>query len=156
MELADLKKQYELLAQKHTLPDFTEMNELFEIDRIDRETDTLIREVRKVMLEKIMSYIRFLEMMIHPASAPPMFLVFVKQITPEERKTMQAVYNACIELELAALKLEIEYDEQKEAALILATHTMWTAHTDNMHKIIGIMEKNWKGTAPKNGKSYFG
>ena len=55
MELNDLRNDYSKLEVKHILPSFKELNESFEIDKIDKESDALLRVVRKVMMEKIVN-----------------------------------------------------------------------------------------------------
>ena len=55
MELKDLKKEYGKLEKKHKLPSFKEVNETFEIDKIENESDCLVREVRKIIMDKIIN-----------------------------------------------------------------------------------------------------
>jgi len=156
MDLATLKKEYEVLAKKYKLPEFRAMNERFEIDRIERDVDFLAREVRKVMMEKIIGYIRFLEMMLSPANAPPMFLLFIKSMTTQDREVIEKAYKACIELELASLRLEIDSNEKEEAAHIVRIFESWDIIRLDMKNIIAFMERNWNAKGAKNGKGYFG
>ena len=72
MELKDLKKEYSDLAEKYKLPSFKELNENFEIEKIDKDTEILLRDVRKVMMEKIVNSLGFLEMFLNPMNAPRM------------------------------------------------------------------------------------
>lgn len=156
MELKDLKSEYEKIAKKYKLPAFGELNEAFEIDKIDRETDCLLREVRKVMMDKIVRYIHFIEMMINPTQAPPMFLIFVKDVTEKERAIIEKVYKNFVELELVNLRLEIDYSEAEEAKAIKDILDVWNRTKPDALSVIGIMDKNWKGTSVKKDKSYFG
>jgi len=156
MELKDLKTSYEKLSKKHKIPSFRELNECFEIDRIERDTDSVLREVRKVMMDKIIGYIRFLEMMISPAQAPPMFMIFVKSVSDSERKTIENVYKNFVDLELTALKLEIDYSEEGEAKSIKDIFNVWNKIRPDMRKVLGVMEKNWNSASVKKEKGYFG
>jgi hypothetical protein len=156
MELVGLKKEYGNLAKKHGLPDFKEVNECFEIDRIERDTDFLLREVRKTMMDKVVGYIRFLEMMINPSQAPPMFMMFLKDVTEAEKKTIQTVYKNFIELELLSLKLEVDYSEAREAEAINGILKAWHDTRPDLRATIGVMEKNWNSGAEKKDKGYFG
>ena len=157
MELKDLKARYEKLSKKYKLPSFKELNECFEIDRIERDVDNVLREVRKVMMDKIIGYIRFLEMMISPAQAPPMFMIFVKSVSDSERKTIENVYKNFVELELTALKLEIDYSEEGEAKSIKNIFNVWNKVRPDMRKVLGVMEKNWNSSSSeKKEKTYFG
>ena len=156
MDLKDLKSDYGKLAKKYKLPGFQELNECFEIDRIDKDSDCLLREIRKTMMDRIVRYIHFIEMMINPAQAPPMFMIFVKNISDEERKVLEKVYQNFIELELRSLKLEIDYSEKDEFKAIVNIFSVWNKTKSDLRSVIGIMEKNWKGTSEKKEKTYFG
>lgn len=60
--LAYLKKQYEPLRKKYKLPSFDELNKEFEIEKIqEKETDFILREIRKGMGEKVGAFLRFLK-----------------------------------------------------------------------------------------------
>ena len=156
MELKDLKEQYAKLQKKHSLPSFRELNDFFEIDRIDRECDNLLREIRKTMMDKVISYIRFLEMMLNPSSAPPMFMMFLKEVSSDDKDVMEKVYKGFIDLELSALKLEIDYNEEGEAEIINKILETWLGLREDMGTVLGVMERNWNSTSKKKEKSYFG
>ena len=156
MELNDLKSEFKPLGKKYKLPSFDELNEAFEIDRIERETDFLLREVRKSMMDKILRYIQFTEMMLNPAQAPPMFLMFLKEVTEGERKIIQGCYKNFVELELHSLRLEIDYEESKEAGLIREIFDTWQNTRPEMGKVIDVLEKNWNGSPSVKIKGYFG
>ena len=156
MELKDLKSQYTKVAEKYKLPSFTLINENFEVDRIERETECVVREVRKIMMDKIIGYIRFLEMMINPVQAPPMFLIFVRNINAEDKNVIEKVYKNFIELELLSLKLEIDYREEEEAKAIKKILEVWNKTKQDLKAVIEIMEKNWRSGENKKEKGYFG
>ena len=65
VSLDDLKKAYERLRQKYKLPLFGEMNNDFEIEKLqERETETLSREIRRAMMDKNVAYLKFTEILI--------------------------------------------------------------------------------------------
>ena len=157
MELDELKSGYKKVSGRYKIPLFKDLNECFEIDRIERYTDCILREVRKTMMDKIIGYIKFIEMIINPAQAPPMFMMFVKSITPDEKKIIDSVYEGFVELELRSLKLEIDYSEKAEAETIKIIFDTWNSSRENLRKVIGIMEKNWKSVgSEKKIRDYFG
>ena len=156
MELKELKSEYDKLVVKYKLPSFKELNEAFEIDRIERDTDCVLREVRKIMMDKIIGYVRFMEMMINPSQAPPMFMLFLKNVDGDERKTIEKVYKSFVELELHSLKLEIDYSEDEEAKAIKNILNIWNNTKGDLRASIGIMEKNWNSASVKKEKGYFG
>ena len=156
MELDKLKKEYDKLEKRYKLPSFKELNEDFEIEKIDRESDTLLRSVRKVMMDKIIKYLQFVEMLVNPAQAPATFSVFVKQITESDRKNLEKLYESFITLELESLRLEIDYSENEEAKSIKEILSSWNKTKKHMHSVLDMMERNWKRSSVKNERGYLG
>lgn len=156
MSLEDLKKQYEEEQKKHKLPGFSDVNNYFEIDRIDRDMEHLIRDVRKVMIEKILELTRLVEMLLNPSNAPPQFLQFVKRITSEDRAILQRVYERFVLLELESLACDLKYDAAREGALINSAYTAWDQMHSDMQAIITLMGRNFSQTSDKKEKSYLG
>ena len=84
--LEDLKKDYEKLKSKYALPSFKELNEEFDIEKAaEQETECLIREVRKLIMEKVIAYLRFIEMLLNPSNAPMFFFALVKGLTSVDK-----------------------------------------------------------------------
>lgn len=156
MKLEEFKKKYADLGKKYGLPSFTELNNVFEIDKIERDSDTLLREIRKVLMDKVINYIRLFEMIFNPASAPPTFLAFVREIRAEERSSLEKVYKECVELELLALARELEHNEKAEAELIANIYKVMTGLKGDLTKVISMMSRNWRLQVSKKEKSYFG
>ncbi len=157
MELQELKAKYDLLAKKYSLPSFKEVNQEFEIDRIERDSDCLLRSVRKVMMDKILKYIQFFEMIINPSQAPPAFLFFVKNVSAEDKSAVEKAYSEFIKLEIVGLKLEIDYNEKNEADFISSILSVWNEMKPFMRKVISMMEKNWNRTSSdKVERAYLG
>ena len=156
MKFKELKLRFEKIKTKYKLPSFTDIDERFELDRIERDTDFILRGVRKIMMDKIIGYIRFLEMMISPSQAPPMFMMFIRNMTEDELGVLQQVYKALVDLELISLKLEIDYDEKEEATAIKNIFNVWEKQKPQLRSVLTMMEKNWNSTSPKKDKAYFG
>jgi len=153
--LNDLKKEYEELAKRYKLPDFKEINENFEIEKIDRETDCLARAVRKVIMEKIVNSLGFIELLLNPVNVPRMYVPFIKTMTLDNKKEMERIYNALSEVVLAALELEMDYDEKKEAEAIIKANEKWKSIKPGFKKIVGSI-KNPPVFNGDKSKGYFG
>src|SRR3989344_7507027 len=98
MEFKELKKNYEVLANKFKLPPFAEVDDNFEIHKIDRESDALLRAVRKQMMEKIVNSVGFVEMLLSGANAPRMYFSYMKAMSQEDRKGLENIYKEFSEL----------------------------------------------------------
>jgi hypothetical protein len=154
MGLKELKKMYSELAGKFKLPSFTELNENFEIEKIRKGEDTLLRTVRKTMMEKIVNTMGFLEFLLNPVNAPRAYFMYVKSMTSDDKKEIDVIYNKLSDVMLAALKLEIDYSEKGEAEMITNVLKVWNDIKPGMRKIMKDIEKPNSFVAKE--KSYFG
>ena len=155
MELEKLKSDYEKLSKKYKLPSFKELNEIFEIEKIEKDSDCLLRVVRKVMLEKIINSLNFLEMLLNPMNVPRLYMGFVKQMTVEDKKNLENMYESLGSLSVESLALEINYNEVSEAKMIKKIVDIWNANKAGFAKIIDGIRKP-KNSEAKKEKSYFG
>ena len=156
MDLEELKLKYAKLSEKYNFISFKELNEAFEIDRIERETDCVLREVRKTMMDKVVNYMRFLEMFIYPSQAPANFMFFIKEINSFEKKVIEKIYMEFVELELNSLRLEVGYSEKNEAEAIKKIYRVWNSLKKDLLSVFDFMERNWKSVSNKKEKTYFG
>jgi hypothetical protein len=154
MELKNFRKEYLILEKKYKLPSFRSMNEEFEIDKIERESDCMLRLIRKAMIEKIVNSLSFLEMLLNPANSPRIYMPYLKNMTVEDREIIEKIYSALADLSLSSLLLEVEYSEKGEAELIKKIYSVWNSNKSDFKKII-INVKNPK-TIVRKEKSYFG
>jgi hypothetical protein len=155
MEVKELKAEYATLAKKYKLPSFIELNENFEIEKIDRESETLLRAVRKVVIEKIVNSLGFVEMLLNPINVPRLYVPFIKSMAQEQKILLDQVYWKFSELSTGSLACEIHYDENKEAELIRKTNTTWNEIKKDFGKLLENISKP-KTQIEKKEKSYFG
>ena len=154
-DLEDFKNKYKILQKKYKLPEFKVLNEDFEIEKIDRESDTMLRVVRKFIMEKIVNSMSFLEMLINPMNTHRMYLPYIKTMGSEDRKRIDVIYSKLAELSVSSLELEIDYDEKKEADLIILVFSEWEKLKEPFRKILGNVKKPAVGVKKENN-GYFG
>ncbi|MFH1500942.1 MAG: hypothetical protein ABIE22_03275 [archaeon] len=156
-KLKELKKAYDILKQKYKLPSFKELNEEFDVERIaERETETLLREIRKVMMDKIITYLRFTELLLNPSAAPLFFLSLLKNLSSEERKVVEKTYTDLGKLEIDVLDLDITYSEKREAEFILYSFKEWQTIKKDLLKISTSLRKSWEKKSQKKDRNYLG
>src|SRR3989338_11527315 len=107
MEVDELKIAYANLQRKYEIPSFDELNAIFDIGKIERDSGNLLRDVRRVMVEKVAHYLRLMELMFNPSQASPVFLILLKEVTPADKQILDKVFSAFIEIELASYKLDV-------------------------------------------------
>lgn len=125
-KLERLKENYGKLMKQYKLPSFKELNEEFEIEKIaDKETELLLRQIRRCMLEKISAVSRFFELMLNPTEANLMVLSLLKDISADTKKRMEKVYRELSYIELTAVELDLDYSEKNEAKFISDVSKDW-------------------------------
>jgi len=155
--LTKLKKDYEKLRKKYKLPKFQELNEDFGIERLaDYETETLLKNVRKVMLEKMVDCLRFLELLLHPMNAPLFFLALAKSLSSGAKKKAQVIYERLLFFNLEAFMLDSVYDEKKEAEFIRRGFDEWQELKHEFYDLVDELRKTWKKKGENKEKRYFG
>ncbi|MBI2451525.1 hypothetical protein HYV50_00435 [Candidatus Pacearchaeota archaeon] len=156
MDLKDLKKDYEKLQSKYKLPRFEELNENFEIEKIERNSDGLLRVIRKIMMEKIVNSLGFIEMLLNPMNAPRMYFSYIKAMNGEDRKSIENIYENLSKVSLFSLEREIDYNEKGEAELIKTISKTWQELKPDFRKILDNLKAPSNVLAKKGERSYFG
>ena len=155
-KLNKLKKQYEVLRKKYKLPEFSKLNEDFEIEKLqDHESDFLLREVRRAIVEKMSAVLKFLEIMINPNENSPAFVyAMIKEIKPETKKMIEAMYKELSTIEISSIMLDLDYIEKEEAKFVKDHAKKWEKTRKDLKVLIKNLDSMWKSEKPH--KSYFG
>ena len=157
-KLEVLKERYKAVQEKHGLPSFEELNEDFNIEKAtEPETEILIREIRKYVGDKIFNYMRFIESLLNPVNAPMFTLSIVKLLNVEERKKLEDIYKEMMKSEVAFIKLDLEFSEEKEAQFIKDSCEFWKRIKIDLLEILGKIDSRWDDEKIEiNNKGYFG
>lgn len=155
MELKELIKEYENFEKKYKLPKFDRLNEDFEIGKIDHNNGLIVKTIRKVMMEKVINSLSFIEMLLNPVNAPKMYMQFIRAIDIKDKKNLDKIYNTLIVLSMASLEREMNYDEKAEASLIIDVEKRWNEVKPNFRELFAKM-KNPVQVQVKKERSYFG
>jgi hypothetical protein len=155
--LSEIKKQYEPLRKKYKLLSFDDMNKEFEIEKVqERETDFLLREVRRAVSEKIVAFLKFLELFMNPASAPLFVLLSLKNIGPDQKEKIEELYKELVEIELSSVALDLDYKEIEEAKFILRVVKRWKEVKKDLTSVFSEIEKIHSKDLDKKTKNYYG
>ena len=155
--LDELKKQYNVLKEKHGLLEFSEMNKIFDIEEIDIETEFLLRKIRRVVSEKLAGYLRFIEVILNPSNAPMFFFKLIKKLEEEDKKGLTEIYEVLGKFELEIVKLDLDYNEEKEAEFVKKIYHLFTEEISK--KLLAVVEKMGNGVGKEKKVeigSYFG
>lgn len=155
--LKRLKKDYEILAKKHNLPNFEKLNEDFQIERISEyETDLILKEIRKFIGEKFSTYLRLLENLLNPVNVPMFLFSMVKNLNALDKKKVNEIYQKLAMSEVVILELDIDYSEKKEIEFLKDSFKLWNDVKKDFLFLVNKMKENWDSKPESNGKNYFG
>jgi len=155
MELDELKKEYSDLEKNFELPSFDIMNNIFEIEKIDKESEILLKVIRKIMVDKVINSLGFVEMLMNPMNSPRIYHGYIKNMSKEDKEALEKIYEEFSMISIDSLEREIHYDEKEEAELIKKIFKIWSESTGKFKKIL----KNIKNNSDNNEKkerNYFG
>ena len=155
--LEELKIEYKNLQANFKLPDFSSLNQQFDIEEISVETEFLLRKIRRTITDKLNGYLRFIELLLNPSSAPMFILNVVKKLNSEDKEILSNLYEKLGDLETKAIPLDIEYDEKQEADFIINSYEIFDK--DIKPKLLETSKKLINGKSNnqrKNNGSYFG
>ena len=150
-----IRKKYEELKKKYSLPDFEELNKEFEISIIEYE-DFLLREIRKKIADKINTMCEFFEDLLSPDNTIANLYEY-KAFNDAEREDVFRLYKRLKVLEKLSLELSLNHDEKKDAEFINEFFSSWESIKNKIIKIIRKMRDFWeKESTKKENEEYFG
>ena len=154
--LEQLKEKYEILKSNYNLPEFSELNSLFDLEEIDTDTEFLLKKIRRIISEKINHYLRFVEIILNPSNTPIFFYKLLKKLESEDKENLGEIYEKLGKIELKNISLDLDYSEKSEAEFIKKTYQIFTK--EMKPKILEIVEKmnGPEEIAKKINGSYFG
>ncbi|MEK6741575.1 MAG: hypothetical protein AABX91_02870 [Nanoarchaeota archaeon] len=156
-KLDRLKVEYEKIQKKHKLPSFKELNEDFWIEELaEDETDLLIRKVRIKVGDHLSRAVRFVEGLLNPTNAPMFVFSIVKMMDSEDKKKLSEMYKELVKSEVRLIKLDFEFNEEKEAQFIRNSYKIWQPIKKELLEIMEKIDLKWDDKAETNNKGYFG
>lgn len=156
-KLNRLKAEYEKIQKKHKLPSFKELNEDFWIEEIaEDETDLLIRKIRIKVGDHLSRAVRFVEGLLNPTNAPMFVFSIVKMMDSEDKKKLSEMYKDLVKSEVRLIKLDFEFNEEKEAQFIINSYKIWQPIKKELLEIMEKIDLKWDDKAETNNKGYFG
>ena len=155
--LNKLKETYKVFQRKYELPLFEKINEDFQIEKAaECETDFILREVREIITNKFLNYLRFIESILNPSNSPMFMFAIVKTLGTKEKEKLSELYKKIAKIEIDLIELDLEYSEKKEAEAIKKYYEVWQNIKKDFMGIVDVIKKNWDTKIEENGKGYFG
>lgn len=155
MEKKDIKKQYEILRKKYSLPDFDSINTEFEISSIENE-DFLLREIRRKITEKLDFYGKILESLIQPDTASLSAMHECKFIEDDEKENIYNIYKKLMIINRNSIIASLESDKEN-ADFIKISFEEWLKLKNDVKSLTEKIKLTWeKETDIKEELGYLG
>lgn len=155
VNLDKLRKDYEEVSVKYGLPSFMELAEEFDIERIERGSSFILRDVRRGVNEKLAAYLHLLETFLNPSSAPMFVFSMMKNIGEAEKKEINTIYQALSKYQIEVFKLDTVYSEKKEAEFIKNAFSSWIGMKNKIYSLIEKIGGEVE-SVPQGSRGYFG
>ena len=152
-----MKKEYEKLREKYKLPEYKILNEEFDVEKVaENETETLLREIRKLIMEKVIAYLRFIELLLNPTNAPMFFFALLKGLEASDKKILDNLYTKLGRIEIEVIDIDNDYSEKNEAEFIKKIFKEWQEVKEEMRTVSKALQQGWDKKSEKKEKSYVG
>jgi len=150
-----IRKKYDELKKKYSLPDFEELNNEFEISAIEHES-FLLRQIRKKIADKINAMCELLEDLLSPDTSISNIYEY-KAFDDDERKKIFELYKKLKVLEKLSLELSLNHDEEKDAEFIKDIFSSWDKLRNEMTTVVKKIKEFWENKSTEEYKArYFG
>jgi len=155
--LGSLKEAYSTFKSKYDLPEFYELNKVFDIEDIDVDTDFLLRRVRRIIAERITGYSRFVDILLNPSNAPVFFFKLLKKLDSSDKELLSKMYELLGNVEIEILSLDLDYSEKNEADFIKKIYELFEAEVRlNFLSIVKKLGTSEDILKKDTNRSYFG
>lgn len=152
----DFEAKYNELKEKYSLPEFKKICEDFDIEKVgDKNSNFLLREIRRVMNEKVSAYLHLFETLINPTSPPIFVFSILRGTSNSDKESMKEIYKILAKTQLEIMKLDTVYKKSTEAEFIINTFDVWQKLKPTIISIIENFETNFEKDDSSKKSSYF-
>ena len=152
----DLKAMYDKLKVKFKLPEYSRLNEEFEIGDVEKK-EFLLRAVRRKMRDKLIFFCRILEGVLYPTDRSPLNAYESSFFDDSTKTHLSQIHRTMMIFDRQSLLLDIQDSDEQNVEFILALWKEWSLFGKEISAAIKIMEKSWKSTGEEKGaQGYFG
>ena len=153
----DFDGEYEKLREKFGLPELGALEEDFDVEKVgEKKSEFLVREIRRVMSEKLSLYLHFFETLINPGASPMFVFSLIRGIDEEGKVKIKELYKKLSVTQIDSMKLDVIYSEDGEVEFVKRVFEMWQVLKK---EIFAIIEKVGEDFGKENGvekRGYFG
>jgi len=138
----DIKKAYDKLKSKYSLPDFDVIDNYFEISCIEHEA-FLLREIRRKISDKLEFCTNMLEALLQPDTGSISNMHEYRAFDDNKKKSIFNLYKELMSLHRFSLILECKLEGKSDAEFISDIFSKWSNIQKEMKKLFEDMKNSW-------------
>jgi len=150
------KEKYSLLKKKYSLPDYDILNQEFDIEEINEESELILQKVRLKIHEKIEVYANIIEAMLQPESSLG-DMYEAHYINDSEKNSAYSVFKTLKQILRYSNLVSLNNKDEENAKFIKESFEDWNSAKGDIQVHIKRLINVWKKeTDIKDDLSYFG
>lgn len=147
---------YKQLSKKHKLPDFSKLDNEFEISLIEADR-FLLRAIIQKMVEKAEFHSMLIENILSPDSANFCSMHECKFFSEDEKERLFGLYKILMQYNRRAIEISFTRKEEEEVTFVKEFFQEWQQLKKELLPVIGVMKRSWKkDTTMKEELEYLG
>ncbi len=155
-KLEKLKKEYEKVQKKYKLPSFDELDNEFEIRKLDPDL-AVIKELRRHMTLRLQAFTDLVEPVLNPQPSSLHSIIETKIFEKQELEPYFNLYKKLWALVHEGLAAWLK-SEEEEAGFVRKVIVEWPAMKKDILRFVSKLADGWKKhhEGEKAGDSYLG
>jgi len=154
--MVELKENYEKIKKRYNLPDFDALDNVFEISAIENKK-FLLREIRKLIINKVKANVEILEELIHPNSTISAYHE-CKFLSDIDKKRLYDLYAKLLKIIRKSNIRDLSTRDELEAVFINDIFKSWPDIKKELLSVLTKLRDCWskEEIADADTSSYFG
>lgn len=154
--MGNIKKKYDELKKKYSLPSFEEIDKEFEISKIEEDEPFLLHEAMKKVCEKIEAMHGILDKVLQP-EAHIADMHECNTFSDDEKEKLYDLYKRLMWINRFAVENSMDNDDKKSAEFINTMWKRWAAVKKEFSTAVRKMKESWeKDSIYKEDLKYLG
>ncbi|RJQ16873.1 hypothetical protein C4573_02310 [Candidatus Woesearchaeota archaeon] len=144
----EFKEKYLVLAKKHGLPSFEELNTEFLLEDFIQfkgyVPQLVLRAVRNILVDHFYQWVNFLHNFVFPNQQSLIYMSEHNYLTEEDKAHIETIINRLMLVNRYNIKLDIDKNEEKDALFIKEKYAEWLQWKSELIVITDKLEDFWK------------
>jgi hypothetical protein len=154
--MSGIKEKYNQLKKKYSLPSYDDLNQEFNLEDINAESELVLQNVRRKIYEKIDYYAELIESVLQPESS--LANMYEAHYTEDDEKNKAySIFKRLLYILRYSKLVALDNNEEENAKFINEVHSEWNSTKKDIKYLIKRLLEIWKIESDiKEDLSYMG